>query len=250
MILRLGQEVTEILLLILQPLTLQDLTITITAAAEEEEEVATRVTTTIRPVVTVMADATLDVIQDVEVDMVTTVAVTIGPRTEAPAPAEIVMDHRPIRPTKAADTTTTTVSLMCFIHCCVMTKIKRKNSPLNWANANCFIHSFGNIDSDEPQVQKSADTVYISGLGTDKSERELVDKLSERFASIGRIKIDKRTNLPKSKLLSSGLSHQPCIEVECPNGSRTNSPTCLFCLCELNSSYLYGFLNGSAKGRW
>lgn len=132
MILHLGQEVTEILLLTLLPLTLQDLTIiTTAAAAEEEEEEATRVTITIRPVVIVMADVTLDVIQDVEVevevDMVMTVVVTTGPRTEA---AEIVMDHRPIHPTRAVDIAATTVSVMFIIHCCVMAGNQKKNTPL------------------------------------------------------------------------------------------------------------------------
>ncbi|KAF9327294.1 hypothetical protein BGZ91_001532 [Linnemannia elongata] len=64
-------------------------------------------------------------------------------------------------------------------------------------------------NSDEPQVQKSSDTIYISGLGSDKSERELTDKLSERFASIGRIKIDKKTNLPRIRIYTDFTTGAP-----------------------------------------
>lgn len=124
MILRLGQEDTEILLLIHLRLTLQDLTTTTTTAAAVEEEEGTRVTIITRPVAIVMADATLgvtlDVILDVGVDMAMTVAVTIGPRMEA---VEIAMDHRHTLLTRAEDTTTTTVSAIAINHRRVMGKI-------------------------------------------------------------------------------------------------------------------------------
>jgi hypothetical protein len=63
------------------------------------------------------------------------------------------------------------------------------------------------LDSDEPQVQRSSDTIYISGLGTESSERDLKAKLEERFSSIGRIKTDKRTGEPRS---ISSLSPSNC----------------------------------------
>lgn len=111
-----------------------------------------------------------------------------------------------------------------------------------------FIHLLDNIDSDEPQVQKSSDTIYISGLGSDKSERELTDKLSERFASIGRIKIDKKTNLPRSRsLFSMFASALYQCESVVQMMSRLTRP---FLFRVMNSSYLHGFHNGSTKRRW
>ncbi|KAF9579793.1 RNA-binding protein EWS, partial [Lunasporangiospora selenospora] len=53
---------------------------------------------------------------------------------------------------------------------------------------------------DEPAVQKSSDTVYVSGLGTTMTEKDLTDKLEELFKTIGRIKIDKRTGTPKIRV--------------------------------------------------
>ncbi|KAF9285482.1 hypothetical protein BGZ68_003834, partial [Mortierella alpina] len=66
---------------------------------------------------------------------------------------------------------------------------------------------YGN--SDESAVQKSSDTVYISGLATDMTEKELTDKLEERFSSIGRIKQDKRTLGPKIHIYMDHSSGSP-----------------------------------------
>ncbi|KAF9939102.1 hypothetical protein BGZ67_009982 [Mortierella alpina] len=69
--------------------------------------------------------------------------------------------------------------------------------------------SGGYANSDESAVQKSSDTVYISGLATDMTEKELTDKLEERFSSIGRIKQDKRTMGPKIHIYMDHSSGSP-----------------------------------------
>jgi hypothetical protein len=85
-------------------------------------------------------------------------------------------------------------------------------------------------------VQKSLDTIYISGLGSDNSERELTEKLDKHFGSIGRIKIDKKTNLPRSK--SDALTLIPW----CPSSpTRYRSNMNAFCkvIADLNASLFH-----------
>ena len=50
--------------------------------------------------------------------------------------------------------------------------------------------------ADEPVVQTISDTIYISNLSKDVTE----EKLAEKFGSLGMLKIDRKTQKPKSKL--------------------------------------------------
>jgi hypothetical protein len=52
---------------------------------------------------------------------------------------------------------------------------------------------------DEPVVQTISDTIYISNLSKDVTE----EKLAEKFGSLGMLKIDRKTQKPKSKLFIS-----------------------------------------------
>lgn len=46
-------------------------------------------------------------------------------------------------------------------------------------------------------VQTISDTIYISNLSKDVTE----EKLAEKFGSLGMLKIDRKTQKPKSKLI-------------------------------------------------
>lgn len=69
------------------------------------------------------------------------------------------------------------------------------------------------LDPDEPSVQKSSDTVYISGLGTEMSVKDLTAALVERFSTIGVLKIDKKTMEPKSKPHQDNMWRSKVIQV-------------------------------------
>ncbi|KAG0082861.1 hypothetical protein BGZ92_011293, partial [Podila epicladia] len=58
-------------------------------------------------------------------------------------------------------------------------------------------------------VQKSSDTVYISGLGTEMSEKDLTAALIERFSTIGVLKIDKKTMAPKIRIYTDSATGAP-----------------------------------------
>lgn len=85
------------------------------------------------------------------------------------------------------------------------------------------------LGHDDGGLQKSSDTVYISGLGTDSTEKELTDNLEKLFASIGRIKIDKRTGTSKSMTPPSPNS----LAAEKEKEMEIKSP--FFCVLETNN---------------
>lgn len=54
-------------------------------------------------------------------------------------------------------------------------------------------------------VQTISDTIYISNLSKDVTE----EKLAEKFGSLGMLKIDRKTQKPKSKLIKKTSIFEP-----------------------------------------